>query len=163
MVAVAGVNCTVAVRFVTEVVASGAEAVVVSVTVSVLEGAVTVRVAVLVVAGAVVVAAVVLGGGARAGGARAERGATASSTDRPRKPTDAPRCHVETLARGLRPRNGVATTVHGVPASSARHAHGQLDSLSVSTGGAPRLALLFELLLLDFGRGVRLLDELLAA
>jgi hypothetical protein len=27
---------------------------------------------------------------------------------------------VETLARGLRPRNGVATTVHGVPASSAR-------------------------------------------
>lgn len=57
---VAGVNCTVAVLFVTEVVASGAEAVVVSVTVSVLEGAVTVRVAVLAVAGAVVVAAVVL-------------------------------------------------------------------------------------------------------
>lgn len=60
MLAVAGVNCTVAVRFVTEVVASGAEAVVVSVTVSVLEGAVTVRVAVLGVAGALVVADVVL-------------------------------------------------------------------------------------------------------
>ena len=40
---------------------------------------------------------------------------------------------------------------------------GQLDALSVSTGGAPRLALLFELLLLDLGRVVRLLDELLAA
>ena len=43
------------------------------------------------------------------------------------------------------------------------HGHGQLDPLSVSTGGAPRLTLLFELLLLDFGRGVGLLDELLAA
>jgi hypothetical protein len=60
VVAVAGVNCTVPVRFVTEVVASGEEAVVVSVTVSVLEGAVTVRVVVLAVAGAVVLAVVVL-------------------------------------------------------------------------------------------------------
>ena len=49
------------------------------------------------------------------------------------------------------------------PAAPGLILRGQLDPLSVSTGGAPRLTLLFQLLLLDFGRGVGLLDELLAA
>jgi hypothetical protein len=77
VVAVAGVNCTVAVRFVTEVVAPGAVAVLVSVTVSVLAGVVTVRV---VVASVVVAAAVVLAAMLVPVGLAASPAPTASST-----------------------------------------------------------------------------------
>jgi hypothetical protein len=119
VVAVAGVNCTVAVRFVTEVVASGAEAVVVSVTVSVLEGAVTVRVAVAVEAGAVVVAAVVMAAVLVPVALAPSPAPTASSTNS----RESRRMRPDVTWRLSPPvcgRSGAATIVHGVPASSAR-------------------------------------------
>ena len=163
MVAVAGVNCTVAVRLVTAVVASGAEAVVVSVTVSVREAAVTVRVAVAVEAAAVAVAVVVLAAVLVPVALAPSPATTASSmTGRASR-----RMRRDVTGRLSPAVCGPATVwprlFTGCRHHRRGHGDGQLDWLSVSTGGAPRLALLFELLLLDFGRGVRLLDELLAA
>lgn len=163
MLAVAGVTCTVAVRFVTEVVASGAEAVVVSVTVSVLEGAVTVRVAVLAVPGAVVVAAVVPAAVLVPVALAPSPAPTASSTNS----RGSRRMRRDVTWRLSSAVCGRATVwprlFTGCPHHRRGPGDGQLDWLSVSTGRAPCLALLFELLLLDSGRGVRLLDELLAA
>jgi hypothetical protein len=162
VVAVAGVNCTVAVRFVTEVVASGAEAVVVSVTVSVLEGAVTVRVAVPALAGAVVVAGVVLAAvlvPVALAPSPAPMASSTTSRGRPRMRRD--------VTLRLSPAVCGPATVWprlftGCQHHRREHGDGELDSLSAPAGGPPRLALLFELSLLDPGRGVRLLDELLA-
>jgi hypothetical protein len=162
VVAVAGVTSTVAVRFVTEVVASGAEAVVVSVTVSVLAGAVTVRVASVVVAGAGAVPDVVLA--ARlVPVALAPSPATSASSGANRGRQRMRRDVTWRLSPAV---CGPATVWPRLSTGCPHHRRGhggQLDWLSVSTGGAPRLALLFELLLFDFGRGVRLFDELLAA
>ena len=163
MVAVAGVNCTLAVRFVTEVVAPGPEAVVVSVTVSVLAGAVTVRVASVAVAGGVVVAAVVLAALLVPVALAASPAPTANSTTsrlgrRMRRDSTWRLSPVVCDPATVWPRLNTGCMHH-----RRGRGRGQLEPLSVSTGGAPRLTLLFELLLLDLGRGVRLLDELFAA